>query len=141
MPDDWENANDLNPYEGNDAQLKTVDGVYPNIEVYINSLVADIVSAQNEEGIATAVREIGIDKPADNILNMYFNNAEHKLVVSHSERISNVRIYSITGQMLVNQKFNQEDLILDVPFLKPGIYIVSVRDTQNRTFAKKMVKH
>ncbi len=139
MPDVWEIANDLNPYDGEDAQLKSVDGIYPNIEVYINSLVADIVEAQNEGGISTDIREITLERPVEENIKMYFNNAEHKLVVAHSERITNVRVYSITGQILINQEFNQEELKIETSFLKQGIYIVSVRDIQNRVFSKKLV--
>lgn len=140
MPDDWETANDLNPYSPDDAQLKSVDGVYPNIEVYINSLVADIVEAQNEGGIPTGINELELNKPAEENIKMYFNNAEHKLVVSHAERIKNVRVYSITGQMLMNLEFDQNDLHIDTSFLNRGIYIVSVRDSNNRIFSKKLVR-
>lgn len=47
MPDAWENARGLNPQNPIDANLKTVDGVYTNIEVYINSLVSSITNNQN----------------------------------------------------------------------------------------------
>lgn len=47
MPDAWETENGLNPQNPVDANLKTVDGVYPNIEVYINSLVDGITNSQN----------------------------------------------------------------------------------------------
>jgi len=139
MPNAWEIANNLNPYDPGDAQLKSVDGVYPNVEVYINSLVADIVEAQNEGGIPTKVNDIPLNKPAEENIKIYFNNAEHKLVVSHSDRIKNVRIYSITGQILINQEFDQQELNIDTSFLNRGIYIVLVQDVQNRVFSKKLV--
>ena len=52
MPDEWETLNDLNPNDPSDASLKTVDtkGWYTNIEVYANSLVENIVKAQNADG-------------------------------------------------------------------------------------------
>lgn len=140
MPDDWETANNLNLYSGDDAQLKSVDGIYPNIEVYINSLVTDIVAMQNEDCISTANHEIEMSKPAEEIIKMYFNNAEHSLIVSHSERIMDMRIYSITGQLLVNRNFNVSEIRLDASGLEKGIYIVSVRDAQNKVFSKKLVR-
>lgn len=41
IPDFWEIANDLNPDDSSDANLKTLctQGLYTNIEVYINSLI------------------------------------------------------------------------------------------------------
>ena len=140
MPDNWETANDLNPYSGDDAQLKSVDGVYPNIEVYINSLVHDIISLQNVDGIATAIQEKKLIQPFEESIKMYFNSIEHNLMVSHTERIMDVRIFSITGQLLVNRNFNEQEIRLDASGLKQGIYIVLVRDAQNKVFSKKLVK-
>ncbi len=42
MPDKWEKRNGLNPNNGKDYILKTLDSNYTNIEVYINSIVKDI---------------------------------------------------------------------------------------------------
>lgn len=55
MPDEWEKANGLDPNDPSDGALYTLDGkkYYTNVEVYINSLVADIVKAQNSDGIST----------------------------------------------------------------------------------------
>lgn len=51
MPDAWELANGLNPNDASDATLYTVDskGWYTNLEVYLNSLVENIVKAQNAD--------------------------------------------------------------------------------------------
>lgn len=47
MPDKWETEKGLNPASAADGNLKTVDGIYTNVEVYINSLVYNITSTQN----------------------------------------------------------------------------------------------
>ncbi|MFH6956912.1 pectinesterase family protein [Flavobacterium aquidurense] len=47
MPDKWEIEKGLNPASSADGNLKTVDGVYTNVEVYINSLVSHLTSSQN----------------------------------------------------------------------------------------------
>lgn len=39
MPDAWEREHGLNPADGSDAALTTIDGGYTNIEVYLNNLV------------------------------------------------------------------------------------------------------
>ena len=49
MPDDWEYANGLNPNDAADRNTKNSEG-YTMLEVYMNSLVADITEAQNEGG-------------------------------------------------------------------------------------------
>ena len=50
MPDEWEKKYGLNPNDASDRNAKTVDpnGQYTNLEVYMNSLVQNIVDAQNK---------------------------------------------------------------------------------------------
>ena len=55
MPDDWEMANGLNPNSADDGNAYTLDSEkkwYTNIEVYINSLVEDIMKAGNTDAIS-----------------------------------------------------------------------------------------
>lgn len=49
MPDEWEIANQLNPNDANDGNKTSADG-YTNLEIYLNSLVAEITLKQNEGG-------------------------------------------------------------------------------------------
>ena len=42
MPDEWEKNNNLNPEYGLDASQKTNSKNYTNLEVYLNSIVADL---------------------------------------------------------------------------------------------------
>lgn len=54
MPDEWEKANGLDPNDPEDGALYTIDterGWYTNLEVYLNSLVADIMLAGQSDGI------------------------------------------------------------------------------------------
>ena len=50
MPDEWETSHGLNPNSIDDGKA-VADNGYTNIENYINSLVADITTAQNEGGV------------------------------------------------------------------------------------------
>lgn len=52
IPDEWETANGLNPNDASDAAEKTIDtqkGWYTNLEVYINSIVEDIMKGGNAD--------------------------------------------------------------------------------------------
>ena len=54
MPDYWEEANGLDPNDDSDAQTYTIDtekGWYTNLEVYLNSIVEDIMKAGNADAI------------------------------------------------------------------------------------------
>ena len=51
IPDEWETANGLNPSDANDGNEYTIDseGIYTNIEVYLNSLVEHIMKDGNAD--------------------------------------------------------------------------------------------
>jgi len=142
MADDWETANNLDPYSPDDAQLKSVDGEYPNIEVYINSLVTDIVSAQNQGGTPTAVNEIKWnEKESNNDIKLFVDNTTNQLNVSHIGEITEVKIYSVTGQLLANQVFRESSIRMNISGLKNGVYIVAVRDATNQVYSAKILKY
>ena len=50
MPDEWETAHGLDPNNASDGKVVTESG-YTNLEIYLNSLVEDITTAQNEGGV------------------------------------------------------------------------------------------
>ena len=54
MSDEWETKNGLNPNDAEDANLYTVDtnGIYTNIEVYINQLVEEIMKSGNADALS-----------------------------------------------------------------------------------------
>ena len=53
IPDEWEKANGLNPNNASDALTYSLDakGYYTNIEVYANSLVENIMKAENADAL------------------------------------------------------------------------------------------
>ncbi|MBN1820337.1 MAG: autotransporter-associated beta strand repeat-containing protein [Prolixibacteraceae bacterium] len=137
MPDDWENANGLDPDNDGDAQLVTVNAHYPNIETYINSLVSEIIDNQNEGGITKAKKEIS---SPENSFRIYYNNLSEELVLKHQKLIQEVKIYSISGQILMHQQVNQENVKMKVAGLMNGLYIVSIIDNNYHVFSTKIVK-
>ena len=87
MPDEWETANGLNPNDANDANTFTVDtekGWYTNVEVYLNSIVEDIIKGGNADAettineyyptcVKTAIRSL---KSTSSILNTEYYSLE-----------------------------------------------------------------
>ncbi len=136
MPDDWEISNGLSYDNPGDAQLITVDGNYPNIEVYINSLVADIISNQNLEAIDSTI--IGTEKLKVNDLNLYFNNNTNELNVSHDSRIKSISIYSITGNLVKQGIFYSSEVVWQTSHVPSGIYIVRLIDENSDAFSRKI---
>lgn len=54
IPDEWEKANGLNPNDASDALTYSLDAkdYYTNIEVYANSLVENIMKAENQDALS-----------------------------------------------------------------------------------------
>jgi len=75
MPDEWETAHGLDPMNKSDGNVLDASG-YTNVEVYLNSLVADITEQQNEGGTPMgSIIEIGKEPFSDsyNICQMTSN--------------------------------------------------------------------
>lgn len=135
MPDNWETAKSLDPNNPNDAQLKTVDGLYPNIEVYINSLVADIIADQNNNDISTGLSEIETDKPH---FKAYYNRGQNQLVIAHESAINEIRLFDMSGRLCLLNLTNEQKPQLSLPKLNQGIYIVRIRDDKLNWLAEKV---
>ena len=87
MPDEWETANGLNPNDASDANTFTVDtekSWYTNVEVYMNSIVEDIMKGGNADAettineyyptcVKTAIRSL---KSTSSILNTEYYSLE-----------------------------------------------------------------
>ena len=114
MPDEWEGANGLDPHDGSDANTYTVDskGWYTNLEVYINSLVEDIM--------------IGGNSDADQTVDEYFPKCEKPVVgiVAHgvSSAILSTDYYSLEGQRLDTP---QKGVMIRVEHLNNGQHIAT----------------
>ena len=87
MPDEWETANGLNPNDATDGNAYTLDtekGWYTNVEVYMNSLVEDIMKAGNTDAESTIEEyypacvktAIGQMKSSSDILNTEYYSLE-----------------------------------------------------------------
>jgi len=135
MPDYWETEHGLLPDDPGDAILRSVDGVYTNIEVYINSLVANIISEQNKDAISTGMEAWKTEKEA---IQLFFNTLSRELYVNHQDNIKTIAIYSISGQMLISRNFFSPSVNMQVAGLLNGIYIVRVTDERNRVFAQRI---
>ncbi|MCY1723078.1 T9SS type A sorting domain-containing protein [Prolixibacteraceae bacterium Z1-6] len=136
MPDEWEITNNLNPESANDAQLKSVDGVYPNIEVYLYSLVDDITTAQNEDAIYTAVNKIPVNKTE---LKAYWNNSSKELIINHTNNIIQLFVYSITGALVYQKQLNSSSVRMPIVNLRQGIHIVKIVDEKNQVYSEKIM--
>jgi hypothetical protein len=137
MPDAWEDANGLLKNDPADAQLTTVDGKYPNVEVYINSLVATITTNELKDALFTSVQTI--QKRVDPV-KIYLNNSSGLLHISHQQVIGHIKVYSMTGMLVKMKTGDATREEISVNGLSSGVYIVSVSDKNGQVYSKKIVK-
>ena len=139
MPDSWEDAKGLNKNSSADAQLTTVDGKYPNVEVYINSIISNIVEKQNEGGVATSVGML--KKGNDKKVGLFYNQMSGELNVSFSEVFKNVQVFSITGSIVKSVNSGSKLLKINIGDVPNGIYLVRVQNAKDEVYSGKMVKY
>ena len=119
IPDEWETANGLNPSDANDGNEYTIDseGIYTNIEVYLNSLVEHIMKDGNAD--------------AEDAVNEYY--PKYNSASGIKEIANSVELKKITYTTLSGQNINQTDATR-------GVYIMVEHFADGSTRTRKVVK-
>lgn len=133
MPDDWEIAHGLNLYDGSDAQLTTLDGNYPNLEVYLNSLVSEITINKLKDALvsSTPVAVNQVEEPE-----IIFNPRTGNLTLRHNNRIRLVQLFAVNGSLIQSVMVN--DYYADLLIHQKGIIMLRLTDEYNHGFTKKI---
>ena len=131
IPDEWETANGMNPKMAFDAKVKTIDPLayYNNLEVYVNSLVQDIMLneiANAEEG--SVVKDYF---PA-------YHKADGTYVAAVNKPGDPEAISSNTAAEAVRVAYyNTQGMRTDAP--QHGIYIEVTTLSDGKTRARKVI--
>lgn len=127
MPDAWEIAYGLNPNSSNDAQLTTIDGTYPNVEVYLNSLVSEITNSQTVSGILS---------PKEEDIKPRIALQENTLNVIYPEQIKTISIYNSMGMTLKTSNKS----VVSLSGIPTGVYFVQILSVGHATCTAKFIK-
>ena len=119
MPDAWETANGLNPSNANDGKTYTIDskGYYTNLEVYLNSLVEDIMKGGNAD--------------AENAIDEYYPQYSTPTGINGTNQ--SVALTKTTYTTLSGQNISEADA-------QKGVFIVVEHFADGSKHAKKVVK-
>ena len=95
IPDEWEKANDLNPNDASDALTYSLDekGYYKNIEVYANSLVENIMKAENQDALS------GVDEYYPTTVSTGISQIENDQEAGNNA-IKSITYYTLNGTKL-----------------------------------------
>ncbi|MFA5328229.1 MAG: T9SS type A sorting domain-containing protein [Prolixibacteraceae bacterium] len=137
MPDAWEETNGLGKTNPADAQTTTVDGKYPNLEVYLNSLVADITANELKDALYTSAQ---IVQKLTGEVKFFLNNASDLIYITSEKNIKSVKVYSVNGSLLKTLKCSGNSGEISVSELRKGIYIVSALVENGEVYSQKIVR-
>ena len=126
MPDEWELANALDPTNPKDGKTIGADG-YSNLENYLNSLVADITTAQNMGGETTGSTVIESEEPVTSTLDITPETANGDWTFSNgcSITISTAKSYS-TSKSCGIQSIKYSNNVTYTIHLPEGVAVSSI---------------
>ena len=95
IPDAWELANGLNPNDASDALTYSLDkkSYYTNIEVYANSLVENIMKAENQDAL------LGVDEYYPTTVSTGISQIENDQEAGNNA-IKSITYYALNGTKL-----------------------------------------
>ena len=95
IPDEWEKANGLNPNDASDALTYSLDEkvYYTNIEVYANSLVENIMKAENQDAL------LDVDEYYPTTVSTGISQIENDQEVGNNA-IKSITYYALNGTKL-----------------------------------------
>lgn len=122
IPNEWETANGLNPYNSADAKKTNEEG-YTYLEVYLNSIVEEITTKQYEDAIdpPTSIKLVKDDKSS---VLVSFDKLSKTLTVSSDQNITEIYIWNVTGSLVKKDIYNDSFCTMDLSTLQPGSYII-----------------
>lgn len=113
----------------------TEDGVVVSEEPSYTFILTD-----HHYFIAHLIDVTGVGENAQQVLNIYPNPVNDKLIVEAAETISNVEIYNLTGVKVLGQECNSDKVEVEVSELQSGIYFIKMttgNGVETRSFVKK----
>lgn len=137
MPDAWETANGLNPNSSSDGKLYTLDskGFYTNVEVYINSIVEDMVKNQNAEAVTSTDEYYPMYKDENGVVYNDPNRKTYTYILADANSTYSNKKYTYTDDMTTNG----DESILSMSFVKSGTVFASPANGYDRLY--KNSKH
>ena len=133
IPDGWLDQN----YPGKTANELTDEG-YTYLEVYLNSLVADITYNQYLGAVTTGIQDEFVT--SDNNTEIRFNNSGNNLIVKSEATIKKVNVYNLDGALVINKNINNTYSEINTNGLSKGVYIVKVIFENNKQASSKILK-
>ena len=73
-------------------------------------------------------------------ISIYPNPTSNSVKVEFAESINSVKLYDMTGNLLIDKKLNATSETFDLSSFATGVYIMHVYDAKNKMYAYKIQK-
>lgn len=123
MPNAWETEKGLNPNNPIDGNLKTLDALYTNVEVYLNNIVKNITDNQNG---TLAVTEFS---NKSNLFYAYPTVGKNRITLKSIEDNDMVSIISAAGLVVKQVQVTSLETDITISDLSDGIYVIKSQKT------------
>lgn len=97
------------------------------------------ISYGQAEDYTVAVGVVGLSEINENAVTVYPNPVSDVLNISSETTISSVKVYNLTGQLIMETKLNTTERELNVSNLSSGIYIIKL-EVDNSSVNYKIIK-
>ena len=134
IPDAYEKANGLNYRSASDGNEVAENG-YTNLENYLNSLVEDIVSKQNEGNLSGNPTIESTTDAGKVSIHLQGNT----LLVQSTGTIANISLFALTGRKILEASPENWKAELQLGELPQGIYIVHTTHDNNLPDTQKLI--
>ena len=135
IPDAWETAHGLNPNSATDGASTSLDGNYPNVEVYLNSLVKSITDVQSGGSVS------GLFSPKDtnpSKISVIYHAQSKQLEVTSSFTIKNISLRDVSGKLIKFVTSHDQKVWIDVTGIQSSIYILTAITTDSNISTLKI---
>ena len=133
IPDEWLQTN----FPGKTANDLNNEG-YTCLEVYLNSLVSQIITGQNSEAISS-----GANSPVVNSswISAYVNSQSNKLIVNSEKIIDRIEVYGISGNLMMRNSMDAFSNEFDMSLFNKGVYLIRfITENKEDNVVKKVIK-
>jgi hypothetical protein len=105
-----------------------------------NKSIGNFLTATDQIYYNPAAAGINVNAKEDNSVSIYPNPFKDQITITlDNNQASEVVITDIAGKVVLNKKFNNNEIKIDMSGLSAGQYIVNVKNN-NSTITRKMVK-
>jgi len=110
-----------------------------------NGLHSYYLTAVYDEGESapTIIQEVllsGTEELESELINVFPNPANNHVYLNSEEPISSVKLYSYSGQVLIEKSIKEKSFKLDISQLKQGIYFLII-ETESRSITSEIIKY